>query len=125
MSVLKNKRIVSIPIANGATESTAFQLGNAKYLALETPATMVGTTVTFEVLSALNGTSWVGLRDTAGNLVTITVSATVAYISGIDGVDLEALLSVCARPEDNIRLKVSAQSGGAIVCAMHVTFEVD
>lgn len=123
--VLKNKRISAINIANGATISTPFQVGNAKYLALETPATMVGTAVTFEVLSALDGTTWVGIRNTDGTLVTVVTSATVAYISAIDGIDLEALLAVVHRAEANLRLVVTAQSGGAIVCAMHVSFEVD
>ena len=123
MSQLEHVVIASVPIANGATVSSAFRLKGAKYVAIETPATFTGTTVTFEALSALDNSIWVGVRDTAGNLVTITVSETVAYISALDGVDLEAILAVAGEGQlVNLRLLVSAQ-GAARVCAVHYAYE--
>jgi hypothetical protein len=62
----------SVTIANGQTESSVFQLGEATHLALGMPSAFTGTTMTFKASSTEGGT-YVIVKDDAGADVSITV----------------------------------------------------
>jgi hypothetical protein len=62
----------SVTIANGAQDSSVFQLGEATYMALGMPAAFTGTAMTFKGASTEAGT-FVVVKDDSGSDVSITV----------------------------------------------------
>lgn len=64
----------SVTIALNGTDSSAFQLGEATFLAIGMPAAFTGTAMTFKAASTVDGT-FVVVKDDAGADVSITVAA--------------------------------------------------
>lgn len=69
--VLADATVVTLPAAAGASD--VFKLGPRSLVAIETPATLVSTSLTLQGCDTESGT-FKEIRDYAGNLLTITVS---------------------------------------------------
>lgn len=64
----------TVTIANGEAESTVFDVYGLSNLAVETPASMTGTSFTFKVSTSKTGT-FTALYKSDGNLETMTISS--------------------------------------------------
>ena len=76
-----------VTIANGATDSSAFNFGGFEHMAIHFP-TMTGTTVTFKAAQKEGGT-FVAVSDQDGTSIDITAADN--EVCGITGTDAEAI----------------------------------
>lgn len=81
-------RTISATIASGGTTTDVIPLLGGVAAGIITPAALTSVTFTFTVCDTATGT-FVPLYDSAGNLVSITVTTSRAY--GITGAEADAL----------------------------------
>ncbi len=67
-------KVETVTVANGATDSSAFQLGDRAMLAVRTPGALTSVAISFKVADTESGTYTV-LKRADGTTVAITVAA--------------------------------------------------
>lgn len=78
VQLLRKSRIKTLTVADGGTTSDVLVLDGAAIGMIFLPASFEGTSVTFTVSSAYDGT-YVGYEDAAGNAVALVVESSKAY----------------------------------------------
>lgn len=63
---------------DGGTDGTSVDLGRHAIVGIVVPASMAGSSITFQV-SVDGGTTWVPLMDEFGNNITVTITSSAAF----------------------------------------------
>lgn len=88
----------TLTIGNGATVSDALDLTGLAVVALVFPASMTGTTMTFQ--GSVDGTNYLALYNTAGSALSITVqSSSIVLFSAYDLVGMKFIKLVSGSAE--------------------------